>query len=688
MKIFLLFWLILLIFLFPNVIALDCPIEGYQPTANIEITFDCYLPEGTYLCGNLTVKNDATMTLDPNAWLFIIDTLHIKPNSKIDDGNICVGCTYSPTSWITKIEPSFYSPLKGRNYTNQKKFTVFWDTISDNVDRFDIQYYVQNGTHKVKGWSNWISTSEKSKDFGPESPYFVEHGLTFWFRVREIYINGSKGLWSTQKGTTIDLKKPLCFIEDLPSTSYVNFNLNWEAVDIDSGIKSVEILYSTSDNPDDWNDISSLCSITDSSASCIGTPGITYNFKCRAIDYAGNIGDFSDIVTTTITNYVSSFIRQLPRWMSPHRLEWEEGRSFLISWGGAYKGIETKCYNIKWIKSDSPDFTNPNNWNDIKVSGDMCLPPNKTKEVFGDTETTIEDGKTYYFMIRAVNVFNEIEPWPDPNNPDDINRITYTTVDTIPPVVWDEIRDQDGNIIEGWEVPEGLEKVYIHGNAKDEISGVKNATVIRVYITESGFEREETKNCGPANPGEISSCTFEAFFGPDTQIKYRTEAFDNADNWNSSTKYATKWKFLTRHPIANFIVHHLFLSLGSHFDGKIQVRNLNNQPVNVTLTLSGYEFVKFLGMEGNYIIGNDGKEITIFDINPFEERYVEIEILSSDPGSYILKLDATNTIGETDYDEMHISINFRPGFSGLTDWAVILLIFIACIFVYVRLNPM
>jgi hypothetical protein len=679
-------WLILalLIVISPNVHASGCPSEG----DDVEITSDCSLDEGTYLYGNLTVKNSATMTVDPNAWVYVIDTLRVEPGSKIDDGNFCIGCTYSPASWIERIEPSYYSPVKSRNYTNQNQFAVYWDAANmAGVTGFDVQYSVEEGINLIQDWTSWISTSEKSKTFGPDSPYSVRNNLTFGFRVREVYSNGSEGLWSTQKYVTIDTEKPLCFLDELPQTSYAEFSLDWEATDLrGSGVKSTEVQFSTGAAPDDWSDIGSICTVTGSSASCTGTPGTTYNFRCRATDYATNTGDFSDTVTTTVTSYIASFLNPLPGWMSQHQTEWSGDRSFTISWGGSYKGIETSCYYVKWKEMEmlAPSSINPDEWNDIEKSGSACLPPDQTAEIFGDDETALQDGKTYAFIIRAKNVMDEAEPWPDPSNPDDVARIASTTVDTVPPDVWDEIKDQDGNPIEGWEVPEGLEKVYINGHAMDEISGIMNASIIKVFITESGFERLETKDCGPAAPGEDVSCSFEAFFGPDTQIKYRTEALDRAGNWNASTGMEGKWKFLVRHPIANFIVHNLFLTLGSRFDEKIQVRNLNDQPVNVTLNISGYDFARFVQAEGDYAITEDRTGITLYNVNPFEERKVDLEILSTDPDEYTLTLDASNTAGETDSDEMHIAINFRAAFSGLTEWAVLVLVFLACMIVYRR----
>lgn len=663
----------------PGVYAATCPTGG----DSVEITSDCSLGDGTYLYGSLTVKDGATMSVHSDAWVYVVDTLTVKSGSKVDDGNFCVGCTYSPTVWIEKIDPSYYSPVKSRNFTNQDQFTVYWDAASmADVAGFDVQYSVEDGLTLLQDWADWTSTLDKSKAFGPDSPYSVSDGLTFGFRVREEFNNGSHGRWSLQKYVTVDTEKPLCFIQDLPAISYANFGLDWECTDSGAGVKSTEVQYSTGDDPDNWKDIGELCSISDSAADCTGTPGVSYSFRARATDYAGNIGDFSETATTTITGYISSFLDPLSRWMSYNQPEWSGDSSFTVSWGGHYKGVETECYYVKWkeVEPLAVMFDNPDGWNDLEKNGETCLPPGDTAEVFGDTETTLQDGSTYYFMVRARNVNGETEDWP--GSPES-NRVTYTTIDRIPPTVWDEIEDEYGNPIVGWEVPEDLEKAYIKGHATDEISGIMNASIIRLFITESGFERLEEKNCGPAAPGETSSCSFEVYFGPDTQIKYRTEALDNARNWNASTGLEGKWKFLVRHPIANFIVHNLFLALGSHFDERVQVRNLNSQPVNVTLGISGYEFARFVQAEqGEYSINAERTEITLYNINSMEERYVDVEILSTDPGDYTLNLDASNTAGETDSDEMHIAINFRAGFSGLTGWAALILIFLACLMVY------
>jgi len=472
----------------------------------------------------------------------------------------------------------------------------------------------------------------------------------------------------------IDKQKPVCVVNPLPEYSNKTFNISWNVTDFNgSGINKTEILWKT--NTTDWANIIELCSISCSSALCEGDYGTTYYFKCRATDNVGNIGYFSNIVNTTTANPTGTFIEHLPQWIGPKREQWVNG-TFKIRWGGEFSTAPLKCYNVFWTDEYS---NNPSDWKPLKINESVCIPPEITETIFDES---LEEGKTYYFTIRGIDILSNQEPWINLSKESDKQRITNTTIDTSPPSINLTAYDQNGNPLGPVTSSKNITKVNITSSAIDSTSGIKNHTIY-VYIIEQGVETLYEINC-PSTKGNVtSSCsqTFDVVEG--MEIKYKSVAFDNAENEKISSEGA--WNFIYTNILANFVPKNVFISTGSYYDAKVYVRNLQNKEDNITVVLSGYTPAKFKGSvfaTSEYKISADGRNLTITNIKPYTEDVFILEITSSIPDIYTLYLNASSGSGLNDSDVMHITTGFPPSFSGLSKLGVVLIIVLALLLYY------
>jgi hypothetical protein len=219
-----------------------------------------------------------------------------------------------------------------------------------------------------------------------------------------------------------------------------------------------------------------------------------------------------------------------------------------------------------------------------------------------------------------------------------------------------------------------VQRVTLSVNATDIGSGVLTNRM-EVHITERDLEKVITHDCGQANATMTSSCTLPGAieFGPDTQIRYRVVATDQAGNRNE-----TRWAYVILHPLANFVTHDLLLNLGSSFKGKVQVRNIQDVTDTVSVRLSQYEFAWFEGHT---------KDLVVRNLTPGETREFTVEIISSDPDTYSLNLTAVSeNTGAVDTDSMKVVVGFPAIFPGLEAWAIAMLIALAGLMYYRRIG--
>ena len=274
----------------------------------------------------------------------------------------------------------------------------------------------------------------------------------------------------------------------------------------------------------------------------------------------------------------------------------------------------------------------------------------------------------HYLRVNATDSagnYMKVSPYIEPFGVDTVNPSTIITV-----TATDQSQNQ-------FQIPpsysaKGLDKVNISASSADTTSGIDRTVITYVEAGEARVFSQRTYTCTGGQP----QCDFTYSFKA-TGLMYRVEVYDNAGNVNASPS-TTGWHFLVDHPLANFVAHDAFVTMGTVDKGRVMVRNLQNQMENVTVWFEGYSLAWFEEGEGNYQISADGRKLNVTDLAQGEARTFSIGIMTSDPGTYELYMNATAWVsGVSDSDTMRITSAFPPEFPGLGLWAVMLLILAA-----------
>jgi len=121
---------------------------------------------------------------------------------------------------------------------------------------------------------------------------------TIYWQVRATNDKGYIDSESQRIG--IDQTLPGCWIHSLPEVSYENnVQVNWEGDDTPAGIFSYDIQYLDS-NRGVWSDWLTAVPANKTYELFSGQAGHSYSFRCRATDYAGNVGSFETSGVGTI----------------------------------------------------------------------------------------------------------------------------------------------------------------------------------------------------------------------------------------------------------------------------------------------------------------------------------------------------------------------------------------------------
>jgi len=92
----------------------------------------------------------------------------------------------------------------------------------------------------------------------------------------------------------VDQTLPSCNLQALPTVTYENiFQVAWSTADDLAGVKSADVQYLDERDPI-WRDWQIATPSAQSFDLFIGQPGHTYRFRCRARDYAGNQGVYTN----------------------------------------------------------------------------------------------------------------------------------------------------------------------------------------------------------------------------------------------------------------------------------------------------------------------------------------------------------------------------------------------------------
>jgi hypothetical protein len=198
----------------------------------------------------------------------------------------------SKTVMIDKDLPACtISPLQ--SYTNKTKFSLSWTASSLGAP-------ITLVTIERNDSGSW-QTETTSQQASGSYDFTGIAGTTYGFRCKANNTLGKAG-YSTVVKTMIDAARPSCTFGDLPTYQPSgSFQVSWTGFDAHSGVKEfiVERL------GDDW------IQIYRGSLGSYSIPNLadgSYGFRCRAIDNANNMGDYSEVKHTTVDTSPPSII--------------------------------------------------------------------------------------------------------------------------------------------------------------------------------------------------------------------------------------------------------------------------------------------------------------------------------------------------------------------------------------------
>lgn len=187
--------------------------------------------------------------------------------------------TTPPTATVNPLPPF-----------NNESFLVTWSG-EDNpggsgIDYFDVQYQINGGT-----WQNWqMGTRNTQATFSGGI-----NSNTYGFRARAVDNAGNVQAWSptAQAQTFVDTIVPSASVNQLPECVFTQHNtISWSGSDNPggSGIAYYDLQYQIAGGQ--W--LALLNDTTQTSAQVTGGEnGITYGFRARATDNAGNVQPWS-----------------------------------------------------------------------------------------------------------------------------------------------------------------------------------------------------------------------------------------------------------------------------------------------------------------------------------------------------------------------------------------------------------
>jgi hypothetical protein len=303
---------------------------------------------------------------------------------------LIVDYTYSPD---TTPPTSSVNPLP---QWSQDAFTVTWDG-SDNdggsgIAYFDVQYNTNAGT-----WLNWkMHTTDRSAEFQGGA-----NGVLYQFRTRAVDNAGNAEAWSgSQAQTTVDTLPPSVSVEPLPQyTTSQSAIIRWGGSDNSGGSGIAKYDVEWREEGGVWQQLTYDTTSTSLQVTG-GENGVTYEFRARGTDNAGNVQPWSETAqaqTTVVLNPVSNV---LP--FSPPILRHTDPvtDSFEVQWAGfTAPGTTVVSYEVRYKFNDGAWQT----W----------LPATtKTSERFQipvPPGTTVGPDGIYYFEVAATNSLGQKE---------------------------------------------------------------------------------------------------------------------------------------------------------------------------------------------------------------------------------------------------------------------------------------
>jgi hypothetical protein len=237
----------------------------------------------------------------------------------------------------------------------EEEFLVTWsgfDSAPSGCDPSGIHYYDVQYRRNGDDWHNWkTQTTNTSGNFKG-----AENGSLYEFRARATDNAGNQQAWTgPQASTTADTIVPNASVNPLPEyTLSPNFLVIWSGTDNLSGVASYDVQWREMDGEWHWL-------IQDTTSTQWQVTGaqdrVTYEFRARATDKAGNTQPFSEdaqaetTVIATPVSIVESFVPPILKPTDPIT------DSFTVNWLGvsAPTGTNIASYDI-WFTYDNQDW--------------------------------------------------------------------------------------------------------------------------------------------------------------------------------------------------------------------------------------------------------------------------------------------------------------------------------------------
>lgn len=202
---------------------------------------------------------------------------------------------------IIYIRPSDPVALAPSSFSNNG---TWWNTRTINF-QWGPSLRADNYTLRASTNSNpWADPSPILNQVLPSGTVSYTHAFSqdyaqLYWAVRA---SNSAGTADTPGGSWfgIDMVKPTCQVQALSSVTYENvFQVNWSGADNSAGVRAYDIQYRDT-NRDNWNDWLLNQPVSHPYELFNGQPGHSYYFRCRAIDNAGNVGNYPANADTSI----------------------------------------------------------------------------------------------------------------------------------------------------------------------------------------------------------------------------------------------------------------------------------------------------------------------------------------------------------------------------------------------------
>jgi hypothetical protein len=270
---------------------------------------------------------------------------------------------------------------------SQASFTVRWSG-SDNqggsgLQNFDVQFRINGGS-----WLDWLlGVTQTEQQYNN-----ALHNQLIEFRVRARDNAGNVSPWSAPTGTRIDLVAPNASMNALPQFTFTTtFQISWSPNEPPENINWYDVQFQV--NGGAWQNL--LSQTTLGQTNFTGSTGITYGFRARAQDKAGNTQPWSNIAqaqtTVSAGNPTASIV--------PFNPTVSKQTNFNVAWSGQpVQGSSITSYEVQ-VSINGGSFQAWNTFQGNTLNGEYNSP-----------------GEGFYtFRVRARDNLNRVSEWS--NNP-------------------------------------------------------------------------------------------------------------------------------------------------------------------------------------------------------------------------------------------------------------------------------